>query len=337
MISYKGPDNPVSEHSICAWKRQIMNLLQALGTFIRVTETGSFSAVARESNTNPSSVTRHVGDLEEHFGVRLFQRTTRRLSLTEDGQDLLQYALRMIELEQELDGALGRQRVSPTGLVRIGVTTAGATLMTPRLRGLLDDYPTLSIEFVVRDQLGDIIEERLDIALHVGQPPDSSLLARRIGAFGRALVAGPAYLERRGALARPADLANHDCVIHEYGPESAQWHFHGPDGPETIRVQGRFHANNAAIVRRAVLDGYGVAMVPEALVVDDVRSARLYRLLPDYQTERLPAFLLYPSRRHLPPRTRVVIEAIAREIAKIAARLAEDDVWGSSSDTVWLT
>ena len=314
-----------------------MNLLQALGTFIRVTETGSFSAVARESNTNPSSVTRHVGDLEEHFGVRLFQRTTRRLSLTEDGQDLLQYALRMIELEQELDGALGRQRVSPTGLVRIGVTTAGATLMTPRLRGLLDDYPTLSVELVVRDQLGDIIEERLDIALHVGQPPDSSLLARRIGAFGRALVAGPAYLERRGALARPADLANHDCVIHEYGPESAQWHFHGPDGPETIRVQGRFHANNAAIVRRAVLDGYGVAMVPEALVVDDVRSARLYRLLPDYQTERLPAFLLYPSRRHLPPRTRVVIEAIAREIAKIAARLAEDDVWGSSSDTVWLT
>ena len=119
--------------------------------------------------------------------------------------------------------------------------------------------------------------------------------------------------------------------------ESAQWHFKGPDGPETIRPRGRFHANNAAIVRRAALDGFGAAMVPEALIVDDVRSARLYRLLPDYQTERLPAFLLYPSRRHLPPRTRVVIEAIARETTAIVARLAEDDVWGSSSDTAWLT
>jgi DNA-binding transcriptional LysR family regulator len=336
MTFGQGPDNLVSEPSIYASQRQIMDLLQALRNFIRVTETGSFSAVARETNTNHSSITRHIGDLEEHFGVRLFQRTTRRLSLTTDGQDLLQYARRMIELEEELDGALGRQHVAPTGHVRIGVTTAGATLMTPRLRGLLDDYPALSIELVVRDQLGDIIEERLDIALHVGQPPDSSLLARRIGAFGRVLVAAPTYLEKRGAPARPADLADYDCVIHEYGADSAQWYFKGPDGPETIRVQGRFHANNAAIVRRAVLDGYGVAMVPEALVVDDVRTARLYRLLPDYQTERLPAFLLYPSRRHLPPRTRVVIEAIARATAEITARLAVDDVWGSSSDTVWL-
>jgi hypothetical protein len=177
----------------------------------------------------------------------------------------------------------------------------------------------------VREQLGDLIEERLDVALHVGQPPDSSLLARRVGAFGRALVAGPAYLKKRGEPARPADLVHHDCIIHEYGSESAQWHFKGPDGPETIRVRGRFRANNAAVVRRAVLDGDGVAMVPEALIVDDVRLARLYRLLPDYQTDRLPAFLLYPSRRHLPPRTRVVIEAMAREAAKIASRLAQDD------------
>ena len=197
--------------------------------------------------------------------------------------------------------------------------------MTPRLRGLMGDYPALSIELVVRDQLGDLIEERLDVALHVGEPPDSSLLVRRIGAFGRALVAAPAYLKKRGTPARPADLLDHDCIIHEYGSESSQWHFKGPDGRETIRVQGRFHANNAAIVRRAALDGDGVAMVPEALIVDDVRLARLYRLLPHYQTDRVPASLLYPSRRHLPPRTRIVIEAMAREAAKIAARLAEED------------
>src|ERR1700728_2693005 len=103
-------------------------------------------------------------------------------------------------------------------------------------------------------------------------------LAAGLGPWARVWLGPPAYLERRGAPTRPADLMDHDCIIHEYGPESAQWHFKGSDGPEIIRVRGRFHVNNAAIVRRAVLDGYGIAMVPEALIVDDVRSARLYRL-----------------------------------------------------------
>jgi DNA-binding transcriptional LysR family regulator len=313
----------------------MMDLLQALRTFSRVTETGSFSAVAREINASHSSVTRQIGELEAHFGVRLFHRTTRRLSLTEDGQDLLIYARHMIELAETMEGALGRQRTNPTGLVRVGSSTAGAILLTPRLLELLDQHPGLAVELVVRDQFGDMIEERLDVAVQVGQPTDSSLMARRAGAFGRALVAAPMYLERRGAPARPTDLADHTCIVHEQGPDSALWRFTGPDGPEEIRVNASFRANNAAIVRRAALDGHGLAMVPEAMVVDDVRSARLYRLLPNYEYERLPAFILYPSRRHLAARTRLVIDFLVERMAETSARLAESDVWGSS-DTVWL-
>jgi DNA-binding transcriptional LysR family regulator len=312
-----------------------MDLIGALTVFNRIAETGSFSAVARETNTSQSSVTRLVDQLEAHFGVRLFHRTTRRLSLTEDGQDLLAHAHHLLEVAEGMEGALGLHRTSPTGLVRVGVSTAGATLLTPRLFGLLARYPGLAVELVVRDRLGDMIEERLDVAMLVGQPTDSSLMTRTAGAFGRTLVASPIYLERHGAPTRPADLAGHVCIIHEFVPDSALWRFEGPDGPEEIRVESPFRANNAEVVHRAVLAGHGISMVPEALIVDDIRAARLYRLLPKYKSGRQPAFVLYPSRRHLAPRTRVVIDFLVEQVSEAAARLAQDDVWGDT-DTTWL-
>ena len=207
-----------------------MDLIQALQTFSRVTETGSFSAVAREKNSSHSAVTRMMGQLETHFGVRLFHRTTRRLSLTEDGQDLLGFARHLLEVVEGMEGVLGSHRTAPTGLVRVGTTMAAAVLLTPRLLGLLERHVGLAVELVVRDQLGDMIEERLDVAVQLGQPTDSSLMARRAGAFGRTLVAAPIYLERRGAPARPENLAEHTCILHEFGPESAVWRFNGPEG-----------------------------------------------------------------------------------------------------------
>lgn len=180
-----------------------------------------------------------------------------------------------------------------------------------------------------------MIEERLDIAMQVGQPSNSSLMARAAGAFGRTLVAAPIYLERRGAPARPADLAEHTCLVHEIGPDSAVWRFDGPDGTEEIRINSAFRANNAEVVHRAVLAGNGISMVPEALIVDDIRAARLYRLLPKYKSGRQPAYVLYPSRRHLAPRTRVLIDFMIEQASQAAARLQQDDVWGDT-DRVWL-
>ncbi len=169
-----------------------MDLLRALGTFVRVVETGSFSAVARETGTSHSAATRLISQLEDHYGVRMFHRTTRRLSLTEDGQDLLNHARHLLEATQEMEATLGRQGASPTGLVRIGIPPAVATLLVPQLPRLFQRYPGLSVELVVGDRFGDLIQERLDLALSRGQPADSSLVARAIGSFGRVLVAAPA-------------------------------------------------------------------------------------------------------------------------------------------------
>ena len=176
-----------------------MDLIGALTVFNRIAETGSFSAVARETNTSQSAVTRLVGQLEAHFGVRLFHRTTRRLSLTEDGQDLLGHAHHLLEVAEGMEGALGLHRTSPTGLVRIGVTTAGATLMGPRLFGLLKQYPGLEIELVVRDQFGDMIEDRLDLLADPADPHRRALAFQAL-VVGEQDADGPAREDRKSVV-----------------------------------------------------------------------------------------------------------------------------------------
>jgi len=312
-----------------------MDLLRALRIFVRVAETGSFSAVARENGASQSATTRLIGQLEDHFQIRLFHRTTRHLSLTEDGQDLLGQARNLLELADGMEATLGRQRASPTGLVRMGVSPALATLLVPRLPAVFERYKELAVELVVRERFDELVEDRLDLAVQRGQPRDSSVVTRAIGTFGRVLVAGPSYLERNGTPTQPEELAKHQCVIHETGPESARWRFTGPRGPIEVEVSGAFRVNNGDIAHRAALNGYGIALLPESQVVDDIRAARLYRVLPDYPSGREPVFVMYPSRRHLPPRTRVMIDFLVQVGHEEEARLKDAHLWGET-ETTWL-
>jgi DNA-binding transcriptional LysR family regulator len=279
--------------------------------------------VARESHVSQSAVTRQIGQLEAHFGVRLFHRTTRRLSLTDDGQSLIDHARALLDQAATMESVLGSHRSSPTGLVRLGLTVAAGLFVAPRLPMLLARHPGLAVDLVMRDRITDLIEDRLDLALHPGDIADSSLIARRIGMFGRVPVASPAYLARSGVPAAPADLANHACVVHDHGgDDSATWRFNGPAGPVAVTVAGALGVNDSEAVRRVALAGYGIAMLPEIQVVDDVREGRLCRLLADYPSQRLPIHVVYPSRRNLAPRTRVVMAFLIEQIHEAGARVA---------------
>ena len=175
----------------------------------------------------------------------------------------------------------------------------------------------------MRDQAVDMIEERLDLAFRSGEIADASLVARRAGYLGRAVVAAPIYLERHGAPSTPEDLPGHVCLIHDATPEPETWRFTGPDGPISIRVKGAFLANDSEAVRRAARAGHGIALLPEIQLIDDLRAGRLFRLLEDYPSQRSPVFIVYPSRRNLAPRTRVVMDFLLEQTREIAVLLEQ--------------
>jgi DNA-binding transcriptional LysR family regulator len=299
-----------------------MDLLGALGALVRVAETGSFSAVARERQVSQSAVTRQIALLEQHFGVRLFHRTTRHLSLTDDGERLLGHARTVLATVEGMEEELGHQRSTPTGLVRVGVRSAGARFLATRVPQLLARHPGLRVELVVRDQFGDMIEERLDLALHYGDLNDSSLRVRRVRMIDLAVVAAPAYLKEHGVPLTPADLAEHTCLIHDSGPDSDLWHFTSGDETMSVRVSGSFIANNTAPIRVAARAGYGIAMLPELQVVDDVYTGELVHLLRKYPSQRVPLCLVYPSRRNLASRTRVVMDFLLEQSRQLSTTLA---------------
>jgi DNA-binding transcriptional LysR family regulator len=301
-----------------------MDLLGALRVFARVVETGSFSAVSREHVLSQAAIARQISALEQHFGVRLLHRTTRRLSLTDDGQMLLGLAGPVLDGVEAMEAAVGRQSTSPVGLVRVGITVIAARFLSQRLPTLLADHPGLKVELVVSDRFGDMIEDRLDLALRSGDITDVSLMLRKGWAFERVAVAAPSYIELHGKPSVPADLSNHTCIVHSTGPHSDVWTFITPAGPKDVQVSGGFLANDATAVHLAVGTGYGIAFLGLPSVFDDLRSGELVRVLSDFPTPGLPISLVYPSRRHLAPRTRLVLDFIEKQVREVRAMFATD-------------
>jgi DNA-binding transcriptional LysR family regulator len=301
-----------------------MDLLGSLGTLVRVVETGSFSAVSRERDVSQAAVARQISQLERHFGVRLFHRTTRKLSPTEDGEILLGHARGLLDGIDAMEAALGQQRSMPVGLVRLGLPVAASRYLAPRIAELLAGHPGLKIEFVVGDRLGDMIEERLDLAIRPGEIADTSLIIRSAGASVPVVVAAPRYLERHGVPSIPAELSNHCCLIHDTGPDADLWTFGGSGGNQTVRVSGSFLADDTSAVQLAARGGSGVALLPGIEVFDDLQDRRLVRILRAFPCQGVPISIVYPSRRHLAPRTRLILDFLLDQIKEIRATLAAE-------------
>lgn len=291
-----------------------MDLLAAFRTFIRIAETGSFSAVAREIGATQPAVSRQVAALEEHLGVRLFQRSTRSLALTEDGRDLLSHARLVVEAVEETEAAIGRRRTSPSGLVRLGCPAVfGRLYIAPRIPHLLDRYPEMSVDLSLSDTVVDIVQEGLDLSVRVGEVTDASLVARRVGSTNSVAVASPAYLQQRGEPKHPNDLAGHECILFTRLATPETWNFTGPDGPLSVNVSGRLRTNGIEAVIEAAISGLGVALVPSWMLREDRVCGALTQILTDWQPRRRPISVVYPSRRFLAPRTRAVIDFIVEE------------------------
>ncbi len=291
-----------------------MDLLAALKSFVRLAETGSFSAVAREAGATQPAISRQISALEEHLGARLVQRSTRSLRLTEDGQGLLVHARHILDAVAEAEAAIGRQRSTPSGLVRLGAPAVfGRLYLAPQLGRLLALYPELAVELALSDDVSDLVHEGLDLALRVGDIADVSLVARRVGSFTVAALASPDYLAANGVPRHPEDLSTHQCILFTRSTEPNTWRFAGTDGPLAVEVQGRLRVNSIEAAVAAAVAGAGIALLPTWLIRDELASGALQRILTGTQTQRRPISLVYPSRRFLAPRTRAVIDFLVAE------------------------
>ena len=301
-----------------------MDLIATLQTFLRVAETGSFSAVATERGVTQPAISRQITALEQQLGTRLVERSTHAVTLTEEGRDLMTAAQELVDSAETLRNSVGRRRGAPVGRVRLSVPVPLGLSLSSQVGTLLHRCKELSIDLVLRDRTSDLIEDGLDLEVRVGPIVDSALIARRIGSTTAFLVAAPRYLRGRSPPTHPRDLQEHDCIVyHRWGDDNTWW-FSSPEGELSVSVRGRFRANNAEAVRRAALDGMGIALLSHLTAQDDIRGGRLILLMPDFPPLRFPLSVVYPSRRNLPPRTRIVIDFLT-EVLRSDPAMALDD------------
>ena len=286
-------------------------------SFVRVVEAGSFSAVAREAGTSQPTISRQIAALEAHLGCLLIQRTTRSLTLTEDGRAFYETARRALEAVAEAETSVGRRKGRATGTLRLSAATVmGRLHILPRLPRLLERHPDLAVDLVLGDGFTDLVEAGIDLALRVGVLDDPGLVARRIGLSHRVVAATPAYLARHGTPQTPDDLRRHLCIVYAGLASGAAWPFQGPEGRLSIPVSGRLRVDSTEAVRAATLQGLGIGMVPVWHFVDgEFETGRLVRLLSAWDAAPLPIHAVYPTRRFLAPKVRAAIDFLAEEFA----------------------
>lgn len=287
-----------------------------MGLFIRVVDSGSFSAVARTLGVGQPAISKQIAALETHLGAQLLQRTSRSLTLTEAGRDFYESAVRVVSDVEAAESRVGRGRIAPSGQVRANVTPVfGRLYVVPKLRDFFTRYPGVAVELVVTDHLANLVEEGIDLGIHNGELSDSSLIARKIAQTPVITVATPAYLAAHGEPATPTELEHHACVI--YAPQGAPraWGFTGRFGPFTHHPKGGFRTNDAEQIRAAVLADLGLAHTPGWLFAAEIASGAVRPVLTDYEPARLAISAVRPGGRFLASKVRVFIDFLAEIFA----------------------
>jgi DNA-binding transcriptional LysR family regulator len=281
--------------------------------FVRVVEKGSFSAAAEELRISSTMVGKHVVQLEERLGARLLNRTTRRQSLTEVGSvyyERCKAALAEVEAAERSAAELQR---TPRGLLRVNApVTFGANVLVGAIGDYLAAYPEVRIELSLNDRVVNLVDEAYDVAIRIGELPDSSLVARKLAPYRLIACAAPAYLEAHGTPKTPAQLAGHNCMGFTYSATPRHWQFSEREQSSTVQISGNFKVNNGQALRTAALHGMGIIVQAELLLADDLASGALVRILPNHRLPSLPMHVVYPSNRNMTPKMKSFIEFIVR-------------------------
>jgi DNA-binding transcriptional LysR family regulator len=294
-----------------------MDPLDGIAAFARVVDSGSFSAAARRLNISKSAISAHVQRLEERLGVRLLNRTTRRLSLTEAGAAYHRHCTRIIAEAEAGEQAAGALQREPRGMLRISAPDSfGWMHVAPAVPAFLKRYPGLAIDINLSLAYADLIDEGLDLAIRIGALEDSALIVRRLASSRRAICASPAYLKQHGTPNHPRDLADHNCLCTSLKTWGDQWRFARKRGEVTVNVSGSFRTNNAEMLRAAALDGVGIVELPTWAVTEELRGGRLRRLLIGWEGPVSTIHAVYPGNRLMSMKVRAFVDHLARHFGR---------------------
>lgn len=287
--------------------------LEDIAIFVKVVEEGSFTGAADALETSQPFVSRSVTRLEQRLGVRLLNRTTRRISLTEAGTELYRTAGKALALLDDAQLDIGRYQTEPRGTLRISAPTSFTLLhLRQRFARFLERYPHVTLDLALEDRVVDLIEEGYDAAIRIGVLSSSTVVARRLAPCRQVICAAPAYLERHGVPEKVEDLLEHNCIVYTLGRDARMWRVIAEDGTEAqLPVRGNAYVNSGLLELAFALEGVGVAILPTFYVGDALREGKLVRVLEHVKLPEIGVYLVYPDRRNLLPKLKALLEFLA--------------------------
>ncbi|MCK5728796.1 MAG: LysR family transcriptional regulator [Methylococcales bacterium] len=285
-----------------------MDKLISMNVFTRVARLESFANAARDLGISRAMVTKHVMQLESQLDTRLFNRTTRSLSLTEAGNSYLERCIQVLQAIDDMEMAITHLQTEPRGTLKVGSPPViGAVHIAHALAEFLLDHPELSGDMSLKTTIGDSMDEGLDIAIHLGKLNDSSLVARKLASSPLVICASPDYLKKNGIPKKPDALSNHSCLINWALPPRNLWYFSCGKTIKQIKVRGRMQSNVADPIRIAAINGLGLLMLPRYIVGNDIKKGKLQVVLAQYSPPPLDIYALYPHRKYLPTKVRLFL------------------------------
>lgn len=293
----------------------MINQFADLPVFVTVVDCGSFSQAAKQLNLTKSAVSKRISHLEDGLGIRLLNRTTRKLSLTEAGQRYYDYASQALSLAKRGVDAVSELHGSPQGRLKITAPmTFGVLHVAPLISEFLSRYPEVEIDLQLEDKMVDLVEGGFDLGIRIGHLPDSNLIAKRLAPCRTVLCASPSYVEKMGAPQKPADLADHNCLRYSYFRGGNEWLFLHQEQEFKVLPRGNFIVNNSEAIRRALITGIGVAQMPTFIIGKELRSGTLVNLMPEYRLPEHFLYAVYPQRKHMPLKVRMFIDFLSEKL-----------------------
>ncbi|MES2878716.1 MAG: LysR family transcriptional regulator [Pseudomonadota bacterium] len=294
-----------------------MDRFLEMQTFAAVVDAGSFVKAAETLGLSKAAMSRYVGDLETRLGVRLLHRTTRRLSLTGEGEVFYARSKELLAGVDEAEAEITSRTGAASGLLRVNApVTFGILHLAPLWGVFRSQYPQVALDVTLADRVVDLVEEGYDVAIRIATLPNSTLISKRLTTTRMVLCASPQYLKTHGEPLHPAELAAHAVISYSYWSTKDEWHFEGPQGPVTVKTNPCIHTNSGDTCRAAALAHQGIILQPTFLVGDDLAAGTLVELMPQYRSLEMGIYAVYPTRKHVAPKVRALIDFLAGHFAK---------------------